>query len=112
MLAAAVFPVTFEQAESSLAALPRMFIEPDGSFVWVADRGERAWQIDGQLYDRNGRLLYVEVKGNCPADALDRLLRAFGWPDVPLVFQLIREAVYLDEAGFRRYAALREKNER
>jgi len=105
MLAASVFPLTFEQAEAALAALPRMFIEPDGSFVWVADGGERSWQLDGQMYDRDGHVLYVEVKGNCPADAFDRLLRAFGWPDVPLVFQLIREAVYLDEAGFRRYAA-------
>lgn len=104
MLAAAVFPVTFEQAEAALAALPRLFIEPDGSFVWVADDAQRSWQIDGNLYDRNGRLVYVEAKGRCPAEAFDQLLRAVGWPDIPLVFQLIREAVYLDEATFRRYA--------
>jgi len=30
--AAAVLPVTFEQAEAALAALPRLFIEPDGLF--------------------------------------------------------------------------------
>lgn len=106
MLAAAVFPVTFEQAEAALAALPRLFIEPDGSFVWVADDAQQAWQIDGNLYDRNGRLLYVDVKGNCPAAAFDRLLRAVGWPAVPLMFQLVREAVYLDEAGFRCYAGI------
>ena len=106
MLSAAVFPVTFEQAEAALAALPRLFIEPDGSFVWVADDAQRLWQVDGNLYDRNGRLLYVEVKGSCPAAAFDRLLRAVGWPDVPLAFQLVREAVYLDEAGFRRYAGI------
>jgi hypothetical protein len=104
MLAAAVFPVTFEQAEAALAALPRLFIEPDGSFVWVADDAQRSWQVDGNLYDRNDRLSYVEAKGSCPAAAFDRLLRAVGWPDVPLVFQLVREAVYLDEADFRRYA--------
>ncbi len=107
MLAAAVFPVTFEQAEAALAALPRLFIEPDGSFVWVADDAQRSWQIDGNLYDRDGRLVYVEVKGRCPADAFDQLLRALGWPAVPLVFQLIREAVYLDEAAFRRDAGQR-----
>jgi hypothetical protein len=106
MLSAAVFPVTFEQAEASLAALPRLFIEPDGSFVWVADDAQRLWQVDGNLYDRNDRLLYVEVKGSCPGAAFDRLLRVVGWPDVPLAFQLVREAVYLDEAGFRRYAGI------
>jgi hypothetical protein len=106
MLAGAVFPVTFEQAEAALAGLPRLFIEPDGSFVWVADDTRRSWQVDGNLYDRDGRLLYVEVKGSCPAAAFDQLLRAVGWPDVPLVFQLVREAVYLDEAGFRSYAEI------
>jgi hypothetical protein len=105
MLAAAVFPVTFEQAAEALAALPRLFIEPDGSFVWVADATDRLWQVDGQLYDRDDRLLYVEVKGRCPADAFDRLLRSFGWPGMPLMFQLVRQAVYLDETEFRRFAA-------
>jgi hypothetical protein len=28
-----------------------------------------------------------------------------GWPQTPLVFQLVREAVFLDEAEFRRWAA-------
>lgn len=106
MLAAAVFPVSFEQAEAALATLPRLFIEPDGSFVWVANDTQRSWQIDGNLYDRDGRLLYVEVKGSCSAAAFDQLLRALGWPDVPLAFQLVREAVYLDEASFRRYAGI------
>jgi hypothetical protein len=105
VLAAVAFPVTFEQAEAALTALPRLFIEPDGSFVWVADDAQRSWQVDGQLYDRDGRLLYVELKGRCPAEAFDRLLCTVGWPTVPLTFQLVREAVYLDEASFRRYAA-------
>jgi hypothetical protein len=107
VLAETLFPVTFEQAEAALAALPRLFIEPDGSFVWVADDAQRSWQIDGNLYDRDGRLVYVEAKGSCPADAFDQLLRAVGWPAVPLMFQLIREAVYLDEATFRHYAGRR-----
>ncbi len=104
-LASAVLPRSFEQAEVALASLPRLFFEPDGSFVWVADSAESAWQVDGQLYDRDGRLVYVELKGHCPVAAFDRLLQTLGWPDAPLMFQLVREAVWLDEASFRRLAA-------
>ena len=98
------FPVSFERASADLAALPRMFIELDGSLVWVAGDGERDWQVDGVLYDRNGRLLYVELKGQCPKDEFERLLRALGWPGTSLMFQLVHEAVYLTEAEFRLWA--------
>jgi hypothetical protein len=83
-----------------------MFLEPDGSFVWVSAAKETPWQLDGVLYDRNERLLYVDLKGACTAPAFDRLLGALGWPETPVMFQLAREAVFLDETEFRRYAAL------
>jgi hypothetical protein len=81
-----------------------MFCEPDGSFVWVSSQGEPAWQVDGNLYDRNERLLFVDLKGTCPPREFDRLLGALGWPSTALMFQLTREAVFLDEAEFRRHA--------
>jgi hypothetical protein len=96
--------VSFEQAAESLQQLSRLFFEPDGSFVWVGQAGDRHWQVDGQLTDRDGRLLYAELRGSCPAQAFDRLLAAFGWPTTPLVFQLTRDAIFLDEAEFRRFA--------
>jgi hypothetical protein len=96
--------VRFEAAVDRLQRLPRMFVEPDGSFVWVSDDPACPWQVDGSLFDRHERLLYVELKGACPGDAFDRLLSAFGWPGTPLVFQLLRQAVFLDEASFRRFA--------
>ena len=104
------FALTFEQAVAALERLDRMFVEPDGSFVWVsastaAPGEERRWQLDGNLFDRNGRLLLVDLKGSCPEAELDRLLAAFGWPDMPVLFELTREAVFLDETEFRRYAA-------
>ena len=44
-------------------ALPRMFFEPDGSFVWVAAAdAETPWQIDGLLSDRAGRLIAAEFE--------------------------------------------------
>lgn len=96
-------PVTFEAAGAALAALPRLYFEPDGSFVWVAD-DKTGWQVDGVLYDRAGRLLYAELKGRCPAARFDQLLACLGWPAAALVFQWPREAVFTDEAEFRRLA--------
>ncbi len=95
---------SFEAAIERLGLLPRMFCEPDGSFVWVSSHGEPAWQVDGNLYDRNDRLLFVDLKGTCPAEQFERLLSALGWPETKVMFQLTREALFLDEAEFRRYA--------
>ena len=94
--------VSFEQAYEALEQLERMFIEPDGALVWVSSAADNPWQID-VLHDRGDRLSYVELKGYCPPEALDRLLGCFGWPDTSLVFQLVREGRILDEAAFRQW---------
>jgi hypothetical protein len=103
------FAITFEEATMALESLERMFVEPDGSFVWVSSNQSGSqtapeWQLDGNLFDRNGRLLMVDLKGACAEAEFDRLLSSFGWPDTPVMFQLSREAVFLDEAAFRSYA--------
>jgi hypothetical protein len=109
------FAITFEEAASALAQLERLFIEPDGSFVWVSanatvEAPTMRWQLDGNLFDRNGRLLMVDLKGSCNETDLNRFLTALGWPATPVIFQLAREAVFLDEPDFRRYAARRESS--
>ena len=99
-------PIGFDECSARLDALPRLFVEPDGSFVWRGeDRG--GWQVDGNLYERDGCVLYVELKGTCPAAAFDRLASAWGWPTAAFVAQLVRAGVFLDEATFRRHAAAR-----
>jgi hypothetical protein len=103
-LSTTTFGCNFEAAQERLAELERMFIEADGSFVWVSPHGDPAWQVDGNLYDRNEQLLFVDIKGTCPAEQFDRLLTALGWPGTRLMFQLTREAVFLDESEFRRWA--------
>ena len=101
------FPVSFEVAAAVLRSLPRLFHEPDGSFVWVApDDGDLAWQVDGQLYDRQERVIYVELNGSCPQNEFDQLLQAFGWPGARFLFQLRQPAVCVGESEFRRWAAL------
>lgn len=97
---------SFEEVAADLVRLPRMYIEPDGSFVWASSRGEAPWQVDGNLYDHLDRVRLVDVKGSCPVERFDQLLGALGWPGTQLVFQLVRAAVFLDELEFRRWALL------
>ncbi len=73
---------------------------------------EPHWQVEGNLFDRAGRLLFADLKGACPDEQLDQLLAALGWPATPLMFQLVREAVFLAEPEFRRYAAGTQEKEK
>ncbi len=97
--------VTFDDCLDALARLPQMFCEPDGSVVWTSPPREDRWTVNGQLTDGAGHLHTVELKGTCPADQFDQLLAALGPPEAALVFQLMREGIFLDEAEFRRWAS-------
>ena len=104
--------IRFDEAFERLAAIERLFVEPDGSFVWSNSRpdGEppaHRWQVDGNAFERAGRVLLVDLKGSCPAPEFDRLLTALGWPEKAVMVQLVRPAVFLDEQTFRRHAAAR-----
>lgn len=74
--ASRAFDVTFEEVCAAFEAWPRMFVEPDGSFVWVGAAAGRpnTWQLDGQLFDRAGKVLLIELKGDCPQSALEQIL--------------------------------------
>ncbi|MFM7207121.1 MAG: hypothetical protein ACKO4T_10690 [Planctomycetaceae bacterium] len=109
---AAPLAISFDEALDRLAAIERLYAEPDGSFVWSCSRGGDAvagpwWQVDGNAADRVGRLLLVDLKGSCPPDEFDRLLAACGWPEQPVMMQLVRAAVFVDEPTFRRHALAR-----
>lgn len=99
--------IGFDAAFERLAALERMFAEPDGSFVWTSPREGLAWQVDGNAFERDGRVLLCDLRGSCPPAEFDRLLAAFGWPAEPVMMQLVRPAVFLAEETFRRHALRR-----
>jgi hypothetical protein len=107
--ARAAVPLTigFDDAFARLARLDRMFAEPDGSFVWTSPREGLSWQVDGNAFEKDGRVLLVDLKGSCPPEAFDQLLAAFGWPAEPVMLQLVKPAVFLDEATFRDHASAR-----
>ncbi|MCA9234979.1 MAG: hypothetical protein KDA44_05895 [Planctomycetales bacterium] len=98
-------PVTFEAAYDALIKLPRLDAEPDGFLVIAGDAEGRRWQLDGHLFDFGDRLHRLQLHGECPADALDDILRCLGWPDARLAFEVITDGVVFDEPTFRRYAA-------
>jgi hypothetical protein len=97
--------VAFDAAAAAMTGLPRLYFEPDGSFVWTGQHGSEPWQVDGNLIDRGDVLAYVELKGHCPEEQFNELLQALGWPQSPLAFQLPRRGVTLGEAEFRKLAA-------
>jgi len=99
------FQVTWEQVAESLEALPRMIFEPDGSWIWSGGVSADRWQIDGHLFDFEDRLHRVELRGHCPEEAFDQLLKCFGWPETKLTYEQVLEGVTLDEKEFRRAAA-------
>lgn len=99
--------IGFDVALERLAALERMYVEPDGSFVWTSRREGLSWQVDGNATERDGKVLLVDLRGSCPPPEFDRLLGALGWPAQAVMFQLVRPAVFLDEATFRRHAVVR-----
>ena len=99
------FPGTFEETAAALEQHARVFFEPDGSFVWGEGADQERWQIDGHLFDRAGHLLYVHLKGTCPAEVFEHLLSSVGWPETAVMLQLQQEGYVLDEPTFRRFAA-------
>jgi len=98
------FSVSFEVALDALTRLPRVDAEPDGFFVFSGEHEGRRWQIDGHLFDFDGRLHRVELHGACPGAVFNAVLGCVGWPQTPLAFELVREGVALDEAAFREWA--------
>jgi hypothetical protein len=47
----------------------------------------------------------VELKGTCPSGRLDEVLRALGWPEQAVAFQLPERGEILSEQAFRERAA-------
>jgi hypothetical protein len=103
---AELLPITFERAAEELARWPRLFFEPDGSFVWVAATGTSPrWQVDGQLWDAGAGLADVELHGDCPAEAFDQLAGLLGGADGLMVLS-VESGVLCELSSFRASLAL------
>ena len=101
---AAPLSATFDDASSALARLPRMFLEPDGSFVWKPPDEAPSWQVDGNLVDQGASLFYAELKGECPEASFNQVLACFGENPRGLVFEWVERGLLMNEETFRRSA--------
>lgn len=105
--AAATTTVGFDDALGRLDALGRAFVEPDGAFVWVGPGGPERWQVDGNAWERDGRVHSVDARGCCPLPELHRFLAVWRGPNEPLAVEVIRAGIHLDVATFLRHAVAR-----
>lgn len=96
--------VGFDAALAALDAFPRASTEPDGAFLWVGEGEGGRWQVDGNAWEREGRILSVDVRGRCPVGELRRFLGLWRAEGEALLVELVRGGVYVDEATFLRHA--------
>lgn len=72
---------SFEEAQSRLSLLPRLYFEPDGSFVWALDGGRQ--QVFGMIYDAAGKIQYAELQGRCDLQVWQQLIEAISGEKSP-----------------------------
>ena len=78
-------PVDFETLAERLSALPNMYLEMDGSWVWTGQQAGGRWQLDGMIYDASGKVQYIDLKGSCPLPEWQLLLSNcnYRWREKP-----------------------------
>jgi hypothetical protein len=69
------FSTTLEHFADQVSGWPGLYFEMDGSFVWAVREGDASvGQIDGMIYDRDDAIEYLDLKGNAPNIAWEKLL--------------------------------------
>lgn len=69
------FDVSFDEFAGMVSGWEGMFFEMDGSFVWVENDAPEKGQMDGMVYDREGSIVYLDLKGAAPAAMWTRILK-------------------------------------
>ncbi|MGN6132932.1 MAG: hypothetical protein ACTHOU_00475 [Aureliella sp.] len=83
--------ISLDDALANLERLSRMFVEPDGSFLWTGGHasGDSSWQLEGNLYDDGRHVQYVDVAGDCPEGEWTTFLAALGESLSTVALQLL-----------------------
>ena len=99
------FACSFEQWMETLHSWPNTYSEGDGSWSWVADelddRRQPTWRLEGMVYDRGGRVFYVEAQGSCTPAAWWQFIAALPVPpDKRLAICLAKFGVWVEQDDF------------
>ena len=81
--------VSLEDALANLEQLPRMFVEPDGSFLWTSGAVAPDWRLEGTIYDDGRVVRYMDLCGDCPLAAWKSFLSAFDETFNTVTLQLV-----------------------
>ena len=100
-----LFDVGCDAVMAGLARMPRADAEPDGFFVLTGHADDRDWRLCGQIHELDERIWRVDLRGECPFATLEEILRMLGWPQMPVVFELVQLGLKLGEDDFRRWAS-------
>jgi hypothetical protein len=100
-----LFDVGFDALMAALARLPRADTEPDGFFVLSGHADDHDWRLSGQIHELNERIWRVDLRGECPLATMEEILCMLGWPQVPVVFQIVQLGLTLGEVDFCRWAS-------
>lgn len=97
------FATTFEAAAQRWQENPQAYFELDGSLLLTGWRGDWFWRLEGNLYDRNDSLLFVELRIDCPQDVFIAAIETLT-PNAKRIFELPGEGVFVDEATLCEHA--------
>jgi periplasmic divalent cation tolerance protein len=98
--------ICFEELAERLKRLPNVHMEPDGAFTWGSlerrSTLERTWQLDGMIYDRDNRIEYVELKGNCDRATWEAFTGMLSGVECSrFVVQWIERGLWINEPDFK-----------
>lgn len=104
------FGCSFEQWMHKMLQRPGVYAEGDGSWSWTAqeknERGAPVWRMEGMIYDRDGKVFYVDVQGQCTADAWRDMVEALQARDERLSICLAELGVWVSASGFEQWLAI------
>ncbi len=102
--------MSWEDAFEQLSRLPRMYIEPDGSFLWTGETAMQphssphAWQLEGTIYDDGRAIQYVDILARCPLSTWEIFLDAIGETFDSVTLQLLDQPQVVRGSWLRQQA--------
>lgn len=98
--------ISLEKAQANLQRLARMFVEPDGSFLWTGqdDVGGLHWQLEGTAYDDGRVVRYIDLRGQCPPAQWQEFLAAFEESTASVTLELLDRNLIVDGEWLSRSA--------